>query len=240
MEVLTKLNDAAKWAYQHARLTLELVLVLILLFLSWRYNRKVEELDQANAEHGQLAQGLSQQITVANGQIEILKREKGKVIVQKVFVPPEGSIVVKEADWVQLNIDYIMLQSQLASGNLTPEQRKALEKQISELLAKIAALMKNGQGTTVTIKDKGLTLRPGFGAEWAGYGLSPRLDIKWAYFKRYSVLVGGGKDGLDISVSRHLDDLLWWHPMNVELFSGYRLFHTSSSLPIVVGLRANF
>jgi hypothetical protein len=199
LTILSKATDGIKWAFSHPRLTLELGLLVALLFVGWRYNKKEAELADAKAQAGELAEGLKTQIRLVNGRLEILRRQKDKVKVEIVYVPQEGSVIVKD-----------------------PE--------------------KPGEDVVVIIKDKGFTAKPGFGIEYAGYGLSPRLDLKLAYYKRYSLLVGGGKDGLDVSASRHLDDILFWRPANVELFLGYIFLPIGNDgrrLP-VAGLRSNF
>ena len=199
LTLLSKAADAVKWAYSHPRLALELALIAALLFVGWRYNRKEAELADAQSKAGKLADGLKTQISLINGRLEILRRQKDKVEVKIVYVPQEGGVVIQDP-------------------------------------------VKPGDDVVVIIKDKGFTVKPGFGIEYAGYGLSPRLDLKLAYYKRYSLLVGGGKDGLDVSASRHLDDILFWHPQNAELFLGYIFLPIGNDgrrLP-VAGLRSNF
>ena len=92
----------------------------------------------------------------------------------------------------------------------------------------------------VTIKDKGFCLRPGFGATLTSKGLTPRLDLKWAFWGRYSALGGVNRYGAGVGISRHLDDILWGHPQNIEFFLEYKPWLFSDVRPIMGGIRTNF
>lgn len=240
LELLKKtiglVGDGLKWAINNARLALELLLVIALVIGGWMYNRQQEKLRQVQAETGQLEDGLKQQITIRNGQIEVLRRDNDKLSRNQTYVPPEGYIIIKQADLSQLSKDYQDLMDKLSHAT-TPEERKKLEAEIKALLAKLNS---GSQGVTVVVKDKGFTLRPGIGIEGSSRGIEPRLDIKWAYYKRYSALLGGSRAGVDISVSRHLDDIIWGHPQNVELFGGYKIVPLYGGSWYTAGLRLNF
>lgn len=195
--LLARSHSAVLWAFRNPRLALELALVAALLFVGWRYNKIQDDLSVAKLEAGQLEDGLKQQIRIVNGQLEILRKVKGKVVVERIYLPPEGGVVVKD-----------------------PE--------------------KPGDDVTISVKDRGFTLRPGMGLSWYGRGISPRLDLKLAYFKRYSLLLGGDKGGVDLGVSRHVDDILPWRPLNLEVFGGYRFIRMPEAPAWVFGLRLNF
>lgn len=57
----------------------------------------------------------------------------------------------------------------------------------------------------VVVKDRGLTSRLGGGIVYAGEPL-PLLDLKWAYWRRYSLTVGLTPRFGGLGVSRHIDD----------------------------------
>jgi hypothetical protein len=234
MNILVKLYDAVTWAIEHPRLTLELALVGLLLFIGWRYNRAQDELSKSRLESGQLEEGLRQEIRVRNGQLEVLRKEKGKVVVERVYVPPEGAVFIKQKDLEELHKKYRELLARAGQAT-TPEERERLQREIDRLMGEL-----NKPDTEIVVRDKGFTLRPGFGVEWAGQGIGPRLDLKWAYYKRYSFLVGGGKSGADVSISRHIDDLVWGRPQNVEVFGGWKFLRMPGASQVVFGLRANF
>ena len=235
-KVLVLMGDGFKWALNNMRLALELILVVALLIGGWMYNRKDAQLRSVQAATGQLEEGLKQQITIRNGQIEVLRKENDKLSQHQSYVPPEGYVTIKQTDLTKLSKDYQDLIDKLSHAT-TPDERKKLEEQIKALLAKLNS---GTQGVTVVVKDKGFCLRPGIGVEGSSRGIEPRLDLKWAYFKRYSALLGGSRAGVDISVSRHLDDLIWGHPQNAEFFGGYKFIPLYGGSWYAVGLRLNF
>jgi hypothetical protein len=226
--------EAVHWAYANSRLTGELLLVLAVVFIGWRYNIQEEKLSQAMSEHGQLEDGLKQEIRMRDGQIEILKREGSKTTVERVYVPPEGSVAIKIKDLADLQAKYKNLLLALSSAT-TIEDRDKLQAEINRLLASI-----NNPGTDIIIKDSGFTFKPGLGVEYAGVGLVPRLDAKLYYFKRYSLLMGGSRNGIDVSISRHLDDILWGNPTNLEVYLGYKFLRMYGASMVAFGLRMNF
>lgn len=57
----------------------------------------------------------------------------------------------------------------------------------------------------VVIKDRGFTSRLGGGIVYVGEPL-PMLDLKWAYWRRYSLLLGLTPAFGGLGVSRHIDD----------------------------------
>jgi hypothetical protein len=214
------------------RLALEALLVAAVVAGGWMYNRKTEELESARTQAGKLEESLKGKISIVSGQLEILKREKGRVIRERIFTPPEGSIVIKERDYSKLENKYRELLVNLKASK--PEDRKAIEKEVENVLEEI----KNP--VIITVKDRGFTFKPGFGMEWSSKIMpDTRLDFKFAYFKRYSALVGGSKGAVGLSVSRHLDDILWFRPMNIELFGQYNLLRFNNTR-WSFGLRSNF
>lgn len=234
INLFAKVLDAVKWVHKNPRPAFEIALVVALVFVGWRYNRKAIELDKVKTESGQLADGLKLQIKIANGQIEILRKKlDGSTSSEHVYVPPEGYVVVqqKELALMRAKLNWLM---ELLKKSATAEEKESLEEEIRKLREQL------GSDVIITVKDKGFTVRPGFGIEWAGYGLSPRLDLKLAYYKRYSLLVGGGKDGVDVSASRHLDDIIFGRPQNLEIFAGWLFLPMRGNRMPVLGLRSNF
>jgi hypothetical protein len=134
----------------------------------------------------------------------------------------------------ELQSKYKLLLTALGSAT-TKEERARLQKEIDRLLLKL-----NHPESEMVVKDFGFTFKPGFGAEWAGYGIQPRLDAKLAYYKRYSLIAGGSRNGLDVGVSRHLDDILWGSPNNIEAFIVWKFIRMYGAQAIALGIRANF
>ena len=228
-------KKAVKWAYNNTRLFVELVLVVLLVVVGWCYNRKAAELQKAKTEAGQLADGLQAQIQLKNGELEILRRRPdGTVSRDTVFVPQEGGATVQQKDMAELQKKYNEAQDKLAKST-SPEERKALQEEI----ARLSKELKKTE-LVVIVKDKGFCLRPGIGVEYGGLGLQLRGDLKVAYYKRYSVLLGGSRHGLDIGASRHLDDVLFWKPQNLEVWGAYKYLRMNGGNAVAGGLRVGF
>lgn len=233
IEALKGLASAVTWAFRNPRMAVEASLVAALLVTGWMYNRKATALDKTRQEAGGLEAELKQKIKIANGRIEVLTREGGKVVYRDKYVPPEGSVVIsrKDQEAQKAKIREVMDQIRAATGD-----KEALLKKLAELTAP------DSGDDEVVIKDKGFTLKPGFGADFANAGLKLRLDMKFAYWGRYSLLVGGSQNGAGPGISRHLDDILWGRPQNIEAFAGYNFitFDGRQGKAGVIGIRMNF
>ncbi|HET6456647.1 MAG TPA: hypothetical protein VFI02_19780 [Armatimonadota bacterium] len=237
--VLSFLVDGIKWAVRRPRLAVEGLLVVALLLGGWKYNRALEDAQRARDEHAQLEEGLREKITLKDNELEIIRRENGKVTVERIYVPPEGSIVIKRKDHEAQMVKYkqaLGLLEQAVKDHGT-ESREA--NRLRDLIRDLRIGMES-PGETV-VENKGFVLRPGFGLEVGRRGVKPRLDLKLAYWHRYSVLAGGSEYGLGVGASRHLDDWVWLRPKNVEWYVEYKPLRFDRQDWIVTsGLRANF
>jgi hypothetical protein len=88
----------------------------------------------------------------------------------------------------------------------------------------------------VVIKDWGFTTRLGGGVVYSGK-LLPLVDLKWFYWKRYSMTVGITPQFGGIGVSRHIDDFTPFH--NLEIV-GMGAIGWTGERQIGIGLRTNF
>lgn len=88
----------------------------------------------------------------------------------------------------------------------------------------------------VKIKDWGFTSRLGGGFVYSGKFL-PVIDLKWFYFKRYSLTLGISPQYAGIGVSRHIDDFLPFQNLEIHCMTGPN-WH--GSLNIGTGFRLNF
>lgn len=88
----------------------------------------------------------------------------------------------------------------------------------------------------VIIKDRGFTSRLGGGIVYAGEAL-PLLDIKWAYWRRYSFTAGVTPRYGGVGVSRHIDDIT---PFGNLEFLGMAGAGWSGGLRLGIGIRTNF
>lgn len=99
---------------------------------------------------------------------------------------------------------------------------------------------KNGK-VDIKIKNKGFTLKPGFGAYYDGK-FDGALDLKLAYWDRYSGGLGSTLGAPYLWLSRHVDDLVpVLKPENIELSLGYgKPYADFSNSVFLFGLRTNF
>lgn len=228
------LKDMAELAWHHKRSALEAVLVAALLFVGWRSDRAQSKLRQEKQVSDGLAAGLQQKLTISENQLEILRRDaNGKVVYEKVYVPPEGYVVVSEKERTalqdKLNTLSQALKDALAKGDSTTAD--AIRKQIDKV----------GSDTVYEVHDHGFVFRPGARADYAnGNGLGLGLDFKWYFWKRFGAVFGGSKNGIGPGISYHLDQLPVLHPKNLELFFNYNVILNSPQHPVAGGLRFDF
>lgn len=78
-----------------------------------------------------------------------------------------------------------------------------------------------GESPEVVIKDKGFTRRLGAGVVYSGEPL-PMIDLKWAYWRRYSVTAGITSRFAGIGISRHVDDVLPFQNLEIIGIGGPR------------------
>lgn len=233
-DLLELLVSAFKWAMKRPRLAAEGLLVVSLVFAGWRYNMALEAIQSAKDEHAQLEEELGEKITLKDGQIEILRREGGKVVVSRPYFPPEGSVIIKRKDLSRLRKRYSTLLAELKAAK-TPEDRKRLEDKLNKVEDDLNA------PAEVIVKARGFTHKLGWGVEVGRRGITPRLDLKWYYLNRWSTMVGGSKFGLGAGISRHIDDIMWTRPKHVEVFAEYKLLRfDEKDWKVIGGIRTNF
>jgi len=92
------------------------------------------------------------------------------------------------------------------------------------------------QTPTVVVKDKGLTMRLGGGLVYSGK-LLPMVDMKWAYWRRYSLTVGVTPVFGGIGLSRHIEDVTPFQNLEVQGITG---LGWDARLRFGIGLRTNF
>jgi len=91
----------------------------------------------------------------------------------------------------------------------------------------------------VKVQTKGFTFRLGLGVLYSSK-LYPELDVKWAFWDRYSIKTGVTLEFVDAGISRHVDDLIpFLNVQNLEIQGVYgKSFKWENRLGI--GLRSNF
>jgi len=92
------------------------------------------------------------------------------------------------------------------------------------------------QAPEVRITDHGFTFRPGGGMVYSER-LLLEADAKFAYWRRYGVLIGITQDFGGLGLSRHVDDFLPFHNLEVQGDAG---LSWQGHLRLAIGLRTNF
>lgn len=94
----------------------------------------------------------------------------------------------------------------------------------------------SGKPPEIVVKDHGFTHRLGGGIVYSGKPL-PMIDLKWAYWRRYSATVGITPEFGGLGISRHVDDFTPF--ANLEIVGMYGVgWHGESRLGL--GVRTNF
>jgi len=226
-------HDLTVWAYDNKRAAAEVILVIALLVVSYRFNAERQKLLADAAKSQGLAADLSEQLTLKNNELTTVKRDsEGKIVYKDVYVPPEGYVTISEKD---------RDQTQQKISALTDQLKAALAKGDSKDAQKIEGQISDANNSTiVTVHDHGFTVAPGFGLDWANNGTKIHADVKWYYWGRWGALLGGSANGVGPGISRHLDDVLPWHPRNLEYFVNYNFILNAPGRPISTGFRVGF
>jgi len=88
----------------------------------------------------------------------------------------------------------------------------------------------------VKINDWGFTKRLGGGIVYSGRML-PEIDLKWFYWRRYSLTLGVTPQFGGIGLSRHVDDFTTFKNLELQGIAG---LGWDASFCFVMGLRINF
>ena len=88
----------------------------------------------------------------------------------------------------------------------------------------------------VVVKDRGFTRRLGGGVVYAGE-LLPLIDLKWAYWRRYSATVGITPRFGGLGISRHMDDFTPFQNLEILGLAGPSW---DGKPQLGIGVRTNF
>lgn len=88
----------------------------------------------------------------------------------------------------------------------------------------------------VVVKDWGLTTRLGGGIVYSGKPL-PLIDLKWAYWRRYSLTLGVTPQFGGLGISRHIDDFLPFPNLEALILGG---IDWNGAERVAAGIRINF
>lgn len=154
------------------------------------------------------------------------------------YRPPEG------------NMDVILSENKEVKAKLAAAEAKKAEllknadanvEEIEKLNKAIAELDKKRWDFNVNVQKWGLTKKLGIGILYFDKKLHPEIDIKWLFWRRYSLKSGATLKFLHpIGISRHVDDLVPWFKFdNLELQGGLGLDYEGWKKLLVIGLRLN-
>lgn len=94
----------------------------------------------------------------------------------------------------------------------------------------------SGKPPEIVVKDYGFTHRLGGGIVYSGRPL-PMIDLKWAYWRRYSATVGITPEFGGLGLSRHIDDFTPFTNLEIVGLGG---LDWRGNLRFGLGLRTNF
>jgi len=223
------------WSWKNKQTALIIALVAALMISSKCNNDKSlkleNELATATGKTIILKDNLKAELVIENGKlIFIYKDANGKIqrIVKE--IPKEGKIEIELADGkLKKNLFKNPLNTGLDS--------------LKDFFTGGKIEFGDGDGT-VQVVDRGLTRKLGFGmwydGNYDGKIISPALDIKLLYFKRYGLGLGSTLNSPFFYISRYADDFTFGIFENVEFGVGYgKPYLDFQSDLFMLGLRMN-
>jgi len=225
----------AAWSWKNKQTALIIGLILTLMIISKLNNDKnlelKNELATATGKTIILKDNLKAQIVVGNRELTfIYKDADGKI--QKIVreIPREGRIEIELADG---KLKKNLLQNPLTTG---------LDS-IKDIFTGGKIEFGEGDGT-VKVIDRGFTHKLGFGmwydGNYDGKIISPALDLKLLYFKRYGFGLGSSINAPFVFLSRYADDFTFGIFENVEMGLGYgKPYSNFQDSLFMLGMRMN-
>ena len=243
------------------------ILIALLIVAGYFYNQEHKKRLEAEGTTQVLDTTLHGQITIANGQIENLQRENGKLKEQLKYVPPEGNVKILmeensklKAQIDQINGDKNQLTNKLADlkeklkNAKTPEEVASLQKSIDAVQKQltdkddiIKQLEDQLQQMTAVYKTTGLTFRLGYGITYSDK-FKPEIDCKLVYMGHFSGIIGLAFDTSDFNnsdlfaaITTHINLFTptSFHFDNVELGIGPAYSFKQEKFKLIILLRAN-
>lgn len=143
-----------------------------------------------------------------------------------------GNLPAGTAQIVTVYRDRVVTRTQVLPGKVEYRDRYLPPEGSVELYIRKDGLANDRQPE---VKDYGFTCRLGGGLVYAG-ALLPQADIKWFYFRRYSVLTGITPQFMTISLSRHVDDVI---PLQNAEIGGHIGVSWDGRIKLAFGIRTN-
>lgn len=209
-----------KFIIEKPREAIIIILLILLGILSYKYHLKERKIQELIVKRGELTEKLKSRITIKNDKVIIVYKDKKEIAKKKIIdVPPEGKVDI-----------------------YTPKEGEKVDK--LKILEKITIKefeIPESSGTIVRAKIGGLTFKPGFGIiyNFSSKNLLGELDFKFIYYRRWSTMLFVSKEFGGVSISRHIDDMIFFKNVEVAIFYGV-LFENMKKTQIGIGLRSNF
>jgi hypothetical protein len=233
------IKKIATWAWNHKHATMYIILIVIIMLLTKGYKDKDLKIEELTVGAKQLSDKINTLVDSGCGQVKIIYRDKeGKVIEKIQYLPPEGYVEQKTYKDMKDGYDSFLekLRAKLKSGNAT----------IADISAFVLGTqIDTGNGNVVIVHDRGWCARPGlflnFDGMYNGYYVNGGVDLKLFFFQRWSAGLGTTMNYPDVWISRHVDDLIPFIPVNnAELMIGYgKPYSAFEKSVLMIGLRSN-
>ncbi|MBI4395898.1 MAG: hypothetical protein HY548_02300 [Elusimicrobia bacterium] len=154
-----------------------------------------------------------------------LKREKTE--------EAAGPVPADDKKIVTVQGDRVIVRRRKASGPVIQEERYLPAEGHMEVVEPEPG---KGEGPQVVIRDRGMTAQFGGGLVYSGRVL-PELDVKWFYWRRYSLAAGATPEFSGLALSRHIDDFTPFRNLEVAGMVG---LDWHGKRRIGIGVRMNF
>jgi hypothetical protein len=222
------MNSIHLWVQRLEHIALALA-VCVAVFFIHLHDKEVAVQDTMRlAQQGLPPDVLAKYMLKQNQLVQLVRDAQGKTVVQTQYVPSEGGLQIVVKKQSELEAKYQALLAELHGARTSSDTAK-IEAQISSVTAQMAQALPQ-----ITVQDHGFTSRFGFGLVASpghvihyrvssGGGLdlpiSPVLDWKFYYAKRYSALAQVNIFYPGLEFTRHVDDLTpkFLHMDNTEI-----------------------
>lgn len=230
--IVRAITGLLKAAVKNPKNALIIILVAVIGWNVWQGNRKQKKINE-------LAERLAIKpttITITTSGIETTSTTRdGGTVTKRTYVPPEGKVLIDLSEKEKLEKRYAELVDKINKMKDVAELG-ALKIELEEIKVELE------KPPEVTIKVKGFTFRPGYSILYEPElnEMSGNLDIKWIYYKRYSLTTAFGLSRGNIGITRHIDDVIAiFRNIEIGIYYGMK-YENLKDTRFTLGVRANF
>jgi len=246
MAWLSFIKGILAWMWNNKNLALYIILIGVIAFLTWRNNGLKQKNEELVIEQGKLPENIEFIGELKGTKFTITYRDSKNNVVHKIYyVPKEGGIKFTK----YIDLKKYDANSGFNGQSIQPPVTPTVTNPINNIINTIIGNTDNNNGgqTVVVVNWYGLTFRPGVAAIYDGgfrqqRPLTVGLDAKLFYAARFSAGLGSTMDYPYAWVSRHVDDLIPFFPVeNLEIMGGYgRPYEDFGKSVFAIGGRTNF